>query len=186
MRFLIGVIVGAIGVVVVGCVIAMSGRIDVAATAHGGWNDRLDHWLFQMSSRSIEKHAAPASNPFAADASAAAVGLRHYKENCVDCHGARDVDTSEFAKGLNPGAPMLDMDQVQKMTDGQLYWVIAHGVRATGMPAFAPTHSTEEIWKIVSFVRRLPRLTDAEVAELKQGREEEEHHHDEEPAGKPK
>jgi mono/diheme cytochrome c family protein len=177
MRFLLGIVVGAAGAIVAAAIFASTGRIDVAATRHGGWNDRLDHWLFTVSTRSIEKHAPTETNPFGSDPGAAAAGLPHYKENCVDCHGARDVDTSEFAKGLNPGPPMLDMGDVQKMTDGQLFWVISNGVRATGMPAFSPTHSKDEIWKIVAFVRHLPKLTDAEVAELKKGRESEESHH---------
>jgi mono/diheme cytochrome c family protein len=63
------------------------------------------------------------------------------------------------------------------MSDGQLYWVVSQGVRATGMPAFSPTHSPQEIWQIVSFVRHLPKLSDAEVAELKKGREDEQAHH---------
>jgi len=184
MRFLFGVLFGAAAIVVGAIVVASSGRIDVAATQHGGWNDRLDRWLFRVSSRSIERHAPAATNPFAADPAAAAVGLAHYRENCVDCHGARDVDTSEFAKGLNPGAPMLDMDDVQRMSDGQLFWVISNGVRATGMPAFSPTHSPEEIWKIVAFVRHLPKLSDTEVATLKKGREEAEDHHKEGAPGK--
>ena len=183
MRFLSGLIVGAAGVLVAGFLIASSGKVDVSATQHGGWNDRLDHWLFDVSRRSIEKHATPAANPFASDPAAAAAGLAHYKENCLACHGARDVDTSEFAKGLNPGPPMLDMDDVQKMSDGQLFWVVSHGVRATGMPAFSPTHSPKEIWQIVSFVRRLPKLSDTEVAELKKGQEEEESHHKRETTG---
>ena len=28
----------------------------------------------------------------------------------------------------------------------------------TGMPAFGPTHSKDELWGIVTFVRRLPNL----------------------------
>ena len=182
MRFLLGLVVGAVGIVIAGIVLASTGRINVAATQHGGWNDRLDHWLFRVSTRSIEKHAPTTTNPFAADPAAVQTGLAHYKENCLDCHGARDVDTAEFAKGLNPGPPMLDMDDVQKMSDGQLFWVVSHGVRATGMPAFSLTHSPEEIWKIVAFVRHLPKLTDAEVASLKKDREDPEaHHHDASP-----
>jgi mono/diheme cytochrome c family protein len=69
------------------------------------------------------------------------------------------------------------------MSDGQLFWVLSHGVRATGMPAFSPTHSPKEIWQIVSFVRHLPKLSDAEVAELKKGRENEESHHKGETTG---
>ena len=162
MRFLSGLIVGAAGVLVAAFLIASSGKVDVSATRHGGWNDRLDHWLFQVSRRSIETHATPATNPSAADPAAAAAGLADYKENCLGCHGARDVDTAEFAKGLNPGPPMLDMDDVQKMSDGQLFWVIGHGVRATGMPAFSPTQSPKEIWQIVALLKKLPTVSEAD------------------------
>lgn len=178
MRFLFGVIVGAVGILVAGFLFATSGRINVAATEHGGWNDRVDHWMFQVSTRSIEKHASPASNPLAGDPAALAAGLGHYKANCLDCHGAREIDASEFAKGLNPGPPMLDMDSVQKMSDGQLFWVVSHGIRATGMPGFSPTHRPDEIWQILTFVRHLPKLSDAEVTQLTAGREEEESHRD--------
>ena len=178
MRFLFGVLVGILGVFVAGYFIAMSGNISVAATNRGGLNDKIDSFLNAVSDRSIEKHAPKKTNPFAKDPAAAAAGLLHYKENCLYCHGAKDIDALEFAKGFNPGAPMLDMKDVQELKDGELFWIISNGIRATGMPAFSPTHKEDEIWKIVSFVRRLPKLTDDEVAKLKAGRQED-HHHEE-------
>lgn len=179
MRFILGVIVGIAGFLAVGYFAATSGRISVAATNHGGINDTIDHWLGEVSDRSIEKHAPQTTNPFANDPGALSVGLSHYKENCLDCHGARSIDGAEFSKGLNPAPPMLDMKGTQKMSDGQMFWIVSNGIRMTGMPAFSPTHSEAEIWKIVAFVHHLPQLTDAEVAKLKQGREEPEEHHKE-------
>ncbi len=179
MRLLLGIFIGAAGVLVGGYFVGMSGRVNVAATQHGGVNDVVDHWLGEFSDRSVEKHATEKTNPFGSDPAALAVGLSHYKENCLDCHGARTIDSAEFAKGLNPAPPMLDMRGTQKMSDGQLFWIVSNGFRMTGMPAFSPTHSEAEIWKIVAFVHRLPSLTDAEVAELKKGREEPSDHHKE-------
>jgi mono/diheme cytochrome c family protein len=40
-----------------------------------------------------------------------------------------------------------------------LFWIIANGIMATGMPAFGPTHSNEEIWALVTFLRHLPQLS---------------------------
>jgi mono/diheme cytochrome c family protein len=179
MRFLFGVLIGVAGVFVAGYFIATSGRISVAATQHGGINDRIDSFLASVSDKSIEKHAPRKSNPFANDPAAAASGLIHYRANCLSCHGAKDIDTAEFAKGLNPGAPMLDMKDSQKLSDGELFWVISNGIRSTGMPAFSQTHNPDEIWRIVSFVRRLPQLTPEEIAKLKEGRPEADHHHEE-------
>jgi mono/diheme cytochrome c family protein len=65
------------------------------------------------------------------------------------------------------------------MGDGELFWTIRQGVRMTGMPAFAPTHSDEEIWKIVTFIRHLPHLTPEEKEKLRSVTEEEAHHHEE-------
>ena len=53
------------------------------------------------------------------------------------------------------------------MTDGELFWVISHGVRATGMPAFSTSKNQKEIWEIVAFARRLPNLTDEETRRLR-------------------
>lgn len=179
MRFVLGIIVGIAGFLAAGYFMATSGRISVAATNHGGINNVVDHWLGEVSDRSIEKHAPQKTNPFANDPAAFGVGLAHYRENCLDCHGAREIDGKEFAKGLNPAPPMLDMKGTQKMSDGELFWIVSNGIRMTGMPAFSPTHSEDEIWKIVAFVHHLPQLSDAEIAKLKQGREEPSEHHKE-------
>jgi hypothetical protein len=38
-------------------------------------------------------------------------------------------------------------------------WIIKHGVKLTGMPAWGLTHDDELLWDVVAFVRRLPKLT---------------------------
>jgi mono/diheme cytochrome c family protein len=48
------------------------------------------------------------------------------------------------------------------MSDGELFWVVSHGIRATGMPAFSGARDEKDIWKIVAFARRLPQLTEEE------------------------
>jgi hypothetical protein len=69
------------------------------------------------------------------------------------------------------------------MRDGELFWVVSNGIRMTGMPAFAPTHKEDEIWKIVAFVRHLPEITKEEQQALKASREEETGHHEAESGG---
>ena len=96
----------------------------------------------------------------------------------MDCHGAPGVEESEFGEGLNPPAPDLTLPAMQRMRDGELFWVVSNGIRMTGMPAFSPTHKEDEIWKIVAFVRHLPEITKEEQQTLKAGREEETGHHE--------
>jgi mono/diheme cytochrome c family protein len=67
------------------------------------------------------------------------------------------------------------------MSDGEMFWVIANGIRMTGMPAFSPTHDENELWHLVAFVRHLDHLTEKEEAQLKEERTEgAAHHHNEE------
>jgi len=166
MRFVLGIFVGIAGFLAAGYFVATSGKISVAATNHGGINDKIDEWLGEVSDRSIETHAPRTTNPYANDPGALAVGLAHYKENCLDCHGARSLDGAEFSKGLNPAPPMLDMKGTQEMSDGELFWIVQNGIRMSGMPAFGATHKDREIWEIVAFLRHLPELTPEEEKAL--------------------
>jgi mono/diheme cytochrome c family protein len=96
-------------------------------------------------------------------------GFRHYHSMCVMCHGAPGRDPSEVGQGLNPQPPPLDADQVQtQYSDAELYWIIKHGVRMTGMPAFGPTHTEKDLWALVAFVRTLPQITPDEYTAMAQ------------------
>ena len=126
--------------------------------------------------RSVGKRAPKEKNPYAGDPAAIATGLDHYRENCVICHGAPDVAGAELSKGINPPAPLLGKEG-DDTPDGELFWVIKHGIRMTAMPAFGPTHTDEEIWKIVAFIHHLPDLTAPERDSLRAVTGEEAHHH---------
>ena len=152
------------------------GMMDMSASAKPGLLEKIfAPWAF---TNSMEKRAPDTKNPFANDASAQASGMGHYRENCVMCHGAPNVEPAELAAGLNPPVPKLDTDDAQSLTDGQLFWIIKNGIRMTGMPAFGETHSDAEIWHIVTFVRHLPKLTDAEGKTLQPPASDMEHHHE--------
>jgi mono/diheme cytochrome c family protein len=174
MKFLTGLIFGVLLVALVPAVLIFTGMFSMGAinkpsqieTKAGTWA-----WL-----TSAKKNAPTMKNPYTTDITLED-GMDHYKENCVVCHGAPGVEKSEIGKGLNPPAPVLDAPIVQQRTDGEIFWIIKNGIRMTGMPAFGPTHSDEEVWKLVQFVRHIPQLTAKEKEELSKATEEEEHHH---------
>jgi mono/diheme cytochrome c family protein len=178
MPFWLGCLVG-IAVCIGGPLLAFRlGLVDMSALPAPGPVERFVGTL--AYDRWIERAAPREPNPFDGDPAAIALGLDHYRENCVVCHGAPDLEPAEIAEGLHPDAPRL-WKESQKLTDGELFWTIRQGVRMTGMPAFAPTHSDEDIWKIVAFLHHLPHLTPEETAELRAPSREDEHHH--RPAG---
>ena len=71
---------------------------------------------------------------------------------------------------MYPRPPDMRQIATQGLTDGELYWVIHNGVRFTGMPAFGedkPGVPDEDSWKLVHFIRRLPKITEEEVQAMK-------------------
>jgi len=172
MRFILGVVVGLLLVAAAGAFMVYGGHVAVAATTPPGMLDKLapialDHAI---------AHQAPTMT-IATDAAAVRRGMDHYDENCLPCHGAPGVKPMEFAQGMNPAAPALDGD-TQGFSDGQLFWVVKNGIRASAMPAFGANHRDPEIQDIVAFVRHLPKLTDEERKDLAAALPHE-HHHEE-------
>ena len=41
-----------------------------------------------------------------------------------------------------------------------------HGIKMTGMPSFGVTHSDEEIWAIVAFLQRMPKMSPEEYRRM--------------------
>jgi len=175
MRFLLGLIAGLILVGAAGAFMVYGGHVSVAATTPP---DMLDK-LAPVALGHAVAHQAPKMT-IPADAAAAGRGMEHYDENCLPCHGAPGVKPVEFAQGMNPAPPGLDGD-TQKLSDGELFWIVKNGIRASGMPAFGVNHQDAEIQDIVAFIRHIPKLTDEERRALAAAQPHE-HHHEE--AGK--
>lgn len=97
------------------------------------------------------------------------------------CHNAPGYSRTEIAKGLNPNPPDFTSKDVKMRKETELYWIIKNGIKMTGMPAFGPTHSEDELWGIVVFIKGLPSLKPEEYqAMLKAAgldKEKEDHHH---------
>jgi mono/diheme cytochrome c family protein len=173
-RFFCGVLVGALVLIALPLIAVLFGAINMAATQGPGvLETTLAGWTVE---RSVALRAPHQSNPLKDDPQAIETGLTHYRAMCLACHGAPDVHASEFAQGLNPQPPDL-AKAAKEWTDGELFWIAKHGIRMTGMPAFGSTHSDEDLWRIVSFVRQLHNLSETQVAELGQAQAAD-HHHD--------
>jgi mono/diheme cytochrome c family protein len=92
-------------------------------------------------------------------------GLIHYHEMCVTCHGAPGVKISEIGQGLNPYPPELAARAAED-EPLETFWIVKNGIKMTGMPAFGATHSDDEIWAIVAFLNRMPKLSPQEYQAL--------------------
>jgi len=88
-----------------------------------------------------------------------------YQEHCAICHGPAGRGRSTLGAQFYPPPPDLTRPRTQELSDAELYHIIANGIRFTGMPGWSATHGTDELWRYVSFVRALPRLSERELAD---------------------
>jgi mono/diheme cytochrome c family protein len=119
-------------------------------------------------------------NPLTATTENIHEGMEHFADHCAFCHSNDGSGDSETGRNLYPKPPDLRQSPTQRLSDGQIYGIIANGVRLTGMPA--SDHEPEDNWRLVLFVRHLPSLTPAEKAEMEHPKpssehDEKQHHH---------
>lgn len=140
------------------------GLFEVAATTpHGSVTD----WALSTAmQQGIERRARGVSVPSDLDTPARIrAGASSYDAMCVVCHAGPGVEADAMASGLLPEPPEL-ADEAHDWSAAELFWILEHGIRMTGMAAFGPTHSDEELWDLVAFLRRLPSLSPAEYRSL--------------------
>ena len=109
--------------------------------------------------------ATPNPVPFSSEVWAEA--RAHFADHCASCHGNDGRGNTEMGRNLYPRAPDMRGPDTQRLTDGDLYWIIENGVRLTGMPAWGDGSGHDlDTWKLVHFVRHLNDLTDEHVKEM--------------------
>lgn len=145
--------------------VVFSGEYNVAATT--GHAPVVRWTLATVMENSVRDHAEGVRVPPLSDSTLLQSGLHHFGEMCVTCHGAPGVERSEIGKGLLPEPPELSR-VVPQWTSAELFWIVKHGIKMSGMPAFGVTHDDRELWGIVAFLRRLPELSPQEYEALRQ------------------
>lgn len=165
------VLAGALGVIVVAALLGLAalytGCYDVSATS--GHTAATEWVLGTLQHESVSARAADLEVTLPTDSAALAHGFDHYDAMCVTCHGAPGVERGETGKGMTPEPPDL-AEEAAEWSDAELFWIVKHGIKLAGMPAYGPTHSDEEILGIAAFVRRLPETSDEGYAAWRDAR----------------
>ncbi len=75
---------------------------------------------------------------------------------CSSCHGKDGRTPTHIGESMYPRVPDLGSAETQKWSDAELFWIIQHGVRLSGMPGFKKFNTDEQVWHLVHFIRTLP------------------------------
>jgi mono/diheme cytochrome c family protein len=152
----ITVLVMLVGIAAFGLAFILSGVYDVSASHP---DVAVMRWaLDETMEQSVHRHAKAIRLPDDFQQRDPLRGISHFQEMCVMCHGAPGIERGEVGRGLYPMPPKLETGAAT-WTPEELYWIIRNGIKMTGMPSFAPTHTEEQLWDITAFVHRLPEMS---------------------------
>jgi len=147
--------------------------VAAASVLHDGLSSRAKPTAFEsMLARNARHLAIPAGarsmqNPAAETPENLRDARLHFADHCAICHANDGSGDTLIGRNLYPKPPDLRREETQKLADGELFWIIENGVRFTGMPAFGGAQGSEQdSWKLVRFIRHLPRLTEEERMEM--------------------
>jgi len=120
----------------------------------------LSQWLLQtVRERAVARAArkVEVKLPRRLEGDALLASIASFDDMCASCHTPPGRTPGLLARGLNPPAPDLAR-AAEERSPAELFWVMRHGIRMTGMPAWGRTHADEELWALVALIRRLPEM----------------------------
>jgi len=132
-------------------------------------HNKLTYWLLEtLREQSIARVSRDIVVPPLDNPDLLLSGGADYNEMCSVCHLRPGILKSDMSLGLYPIPQNLsqtqnghgnhehdDSDQVAR----RQFWIIKHGIKASGMLAWGLTHDDQRIWAMVAFLQKLPQLT---------------------------
>jgi mono/diheme cytochrome c family protein len=181
-----GLLLGALVLIGAAALAIYAGLYNIAADVP---HSQPVYWLFEtVRDRSVAAGAHDIVVPNDLDdANRISRGAGQYAEMCSVCHLAPGMQRTEISRGLYPRAP--ELRRGTELTTAEQFWVVKHGIKLTGMPAWGVTHDDDLLWDVVAFLQKLPKLTQEqyealvksapahhEIMQMEGGEMEHEHH----------
>ena len=139
----------------VGFLVVLSGVIPIKASA-GHWD--ITAWFLDFAKeRSVATHSMGTKVPSLDEPGLTMLGAGHYEGACRLCHGAPGAARGPIAMAMTPHPPQLAA-VVREHDDAELHYIVLHGIKMTGMPAWPALEREDEVWAVVAFLRQLPEM----------------------------
>jgi mono/diheme cytochrome c family protein len=162
-HFLLGVL-ATIVIIVVGGFAYL--RLGLAETRADLPPSKLESLLMTSAVHaSVRREAPQIPNPVAPTDENLIAGGRLYLDGCAGCHGTPGKPKKEGDDGLFPPVPQLPQVGTE-YSEAQIFWVVKHGVRRTGMFANGRWDTDKEIWTMTAYIKRIQSLPSQVQEEL--------------------
>jgi cytochrome c553/cytochrome c5 len=132
-----------------------SGVVPIKASS-GHWRITAAFLDFAKT-RSVSTHAWGIDVPPLDDQGLILRGAGHYESACRLCHGGPGRRIPPVTRAMTPPPPELS-PRLGRWTPAELFSIVKHGIKFTGMPAWPVQQRDDEVWAVVAFLRRLPEL----------------------------
>jgi cytochrome c553 len=135
--------------------VVVSGVVPIkASSGHWAITARL---LDFAKLRSVATHSLGVQAPSLDDEAFVLRGAGHYESGCYPCHGRPGTGVPPVMAAMTPPPPELT-DRLTRYTPEQIFSIVKHGIKFTGMPAWPVQQRDDEVWAMVAFLRRMPDL----------------------------
>lgn len=159
------VVLGTIAAIL-GAIAVVSGVVPIKASS-GHWAI-TEAFLQFAKRRSVAAYSLGIKVPPLEDGRLVAMGAGHYDSACRPCHGSPALEQPRIARQMLPRPPDL-RQSVAKYDPEDLFFIVKHGIKLTGMPAWPALQRDDEVWAMIAFLRKLPELDPRAYTELARG-----------------
>ena len=145
---------------------AWTGLVSVSASSG---HAALTYWFLDFGKRkAVRTQSAGIHVPPLDDPALVLKGAGHYATGCAPCHGAPGKRPAVVAARMTPEPPYLPA-KLDRWETAELFWIVKHGIKFTGMPAWPTQKRDDEVWAMVGFLLALPKLDPREYERLAYG-----------------
>jgi mono/diheme cytochrome c family protein len=109
---------------------------------------------------SVARHAANTKNPIDFNDGNLIAGMKVYQADCASCHGDVNQSQSRLAQALYPRAPQF-VEDPPDMPENHNFYIIQHGIRMSGMPAWSQLLTEQQMWEVTTFLCHMHELPPA-------------------------
>lgn len=109
---------------------------------------------------SVARRAGNLRNPVEPNDANLMTGMKLYQAHCASCHGDVNQPQTTVSEAFYPRAPQF-VEDPPDMPENQSFYIIQHGVRLSGMPAWGQSLSEQQIWEVTAFLSHMNALPPA-------------------------
>jgi len=132
-----------------------SGLYDIGADQPH--HESVSELLTALRDSSIERRSGDIVVPDDLDDRARVIrGAGNYDAMCAQCHRRPGLADTELSRGLYPTPPAFA--EVGPTDPARAFWVIRHGIKLSGMPAWGGIIDEQASWDLVALLQALPDM----------------------------